>query len=105
VTHWQYILLLIGCIAVTVPLEFLYGFRVWRNPKRLVKAVVPGFVLFTIWDVVAIHRGHWTYNGHYLTGLHIGSMPIEELLFFVVIPAAAISGYEAVCASLRRRNG
>lgn len=104
-THWQYILLLLGCVAVTLPLEFVYRFRVWRDPKRLARAIVPGFVLFTVWDVIAIHRHHWNYNDTYLTGLHVGTVPIEELLFFIVIPAAAVSGYEAVCAGLRRRNG
>jgi lycopene cyclase domain-containing protein len=100
-----YISLLLGCVAVTVPLEFVYGFRVWRNPKRLAEALAPGFFLFVVWDLYAIERGHWSYNSQYLTGLDIGPVPIEELLFFLVIPAAAISGYEAVCASLLRRNG
>lgn len=102
---FQYLALLLGCVAVTVPLEFIYGFRVWRDPKRLARAVVPGFILFVIWDVYAIYRGHWQYNGDYLTGIGVGSMPLEELLFFVIIPAAAISGYEAVGAGLRRRSG
>jgi lycopene cyclase domain-containing protein len=99
-----YLVLLLGCVAVTFPLELIYGFRVWRDPKRLLRAVVPGFALFVVWDIYAVEREHWWYNPDYLVGVDIGPLPLEELLFFLVIPTAAISGYEAVCASLRRRN-
>jgi lycopene cyclase domain-containing protein len=100
-----YLALLLGCILVTLPLEFVYRFRVWRDPKRLLRALAPGFVVFVVWDIYAIERGHWTYNPDYMSGLGIGSMPLEELLFFLVIPTAAISGYEAVCAGLQRHRG
>jgi lycopene cyclase domain-containing protein len=103
-SRFQYLGLLLGCVVATLPLEFVYGFRVWRNPRRLAKAVLPGLMLFVVWDIFAIERGHWTYNENYLSGVSAGPLPIEELLFFIVIPAAAISGYEAVCASLRRRH-
>ncbi len=104
-SHWQYLALLLGCVAVTVPLEFVYGFRVWRAPKRLAKAIVPTVAVFTAWDVFAISRGHWTFSDKYTVGVDFpGGFPIEELLFFIVIPAAAISGFEAVRAGLARRR-
>lgn len=100
--QFQYLGLLVGCMAVTIPLEFFYGFRVWRAPKRLVRVIAPGFVIFVIWDLIAIARGHWWFSDRYMTGLVTpGGIPVEELAFFVVIPAAAISGYEAVRHSLR----
>lgn len=104
-SHFQYLALLVGCLVVTVPLEFAYGFRVWRNPQRLARVLVPGLVIFMLWDAAAIHRGHWTYNDHYLSDVRFGSLPLEEALFFVIVPTAAISGYEAVRAGLRNRHG
>jgi lycopene cyclase domain-containing protein len=101
--HFEYLALLFGCVLVTVPLEFVYGFKVWRDPRRLLRAVFPGLVLFLLWDVWAIARGHWSYDPAALTGVTFpGSLPLEELLFFLVIPAAGISGYEAVVAGLKR---
>ena len=97
-----YLALLLGCMAVTIPLEFVYGFKVWRSPRRLAAALAPGFVLFMVWDVFAIERNHWTYNADFMCGVSFGSVPLEEVLFFLIIPTAAISGYEAVGAGLKR---
>ncbi|GAC1406037.1 MAG: hypothetical protein NVS4B6_19940 [Mycobacterium sp.] len=45
----------------------------------------------------------WTYNPRFVTGLHLpGSLPLEEVLFFVVIPICGILTYNAVDAILRR---
>lgn len=103
--NFQYLALLAGCLVCTVPLEFIYGFRVWRDPARLFRALLPVVCFFICWDLFGIHRGNWWFNGDYVTGITLpGDIPIEELLFFIVIPAAAISGYEAVKASLASRR-
>ncbi len=103
----QYLGLLGGCLVCTVPLEFVYGFRVWRSPARLVRALGPVICFFVLWDLFGIHRRNWWFNDAYVTGIELpGSIPIEEIAFFIVIPAAAISGYEAVRASLgKSRDG
>lgn len=101
--QFQYAALLLGAVAVTLPLEFIYGFKVWRDPKRLLRAIFPVAVGFAIWDLFAINRGHWTFSEQYTTGVVLpGGLPIEELLFFICIPAAAISGYEACRHGLAR---
>lgn len=101
--HWQYLALLAGALLVTIPLEFIYGFRVWRDPKRLFRTLWPSALLFVIWDLYAINRGHWTFNPKYVTGVEfVGGLPIEEFLFFLLIPAAAISGFEATRTQLSR---
>jgi lycopene beta-cyclase len=32
VDRYQYLLLMAGCLIVTLPLEFVFGARVWRSP-------------------------------------------------------------------------
>ncbi|WNV88284.1 lycopene cyclase domain-containing protein [Umezawaea sp. Da 62-37] len=94
--RWEYALLLLGCLAVTAPLEFL-GDGVYRRPAELVRAVLPVVLLFTAWDVVAVARRHWDYNPAFVTGLRLpGALPVEELLFFLVVPLCAVLTYEAV---------
>jgi lycopene cyclase domain-containing protein len=56
-----------------------------------------------VWDVLAIRAGHWSYDPRQTTGLHVGNVPIEELLFFVVIPTCSILALEAVRAVHARR--
>ena len=100
--RWQYLALMALCVILTLPLEFVLRARVYRRPLRLLPALLPTVVVFTIWDVVGILRGHWTYSPRFTTGIHLGVMPLEELVFFIVIPICGLLTYEAVGDVLRR---
>lgn len=91
-----------GCAAVTLPLEFVFRARVYRRPRRLLRAVLPPFAVFAVWDAIAIARGHWSFASRYVTGWRAPfDIPVEELVFFVVIPLCALLTYEAVGTVLR----
>ena len=95
--RFQYLGLMAGCLLLTLPLEFVFDARVYRRPRRLVRAVGPAVAVFYLWDVLAIRRGHWSFNPQYTTGwtLPLG-VPVEELAFFIVIPICALLALEAV---------
>ncbi|WP_344802029.1 lycopene cyclase domain-containing protein [Microlunatus ginsengisoli] len=101
--HYQYLLLMAGCLLVTLPLELVIGARVYRRPQLLLRAVAPVVVVFSVWDVVGILAGHWSYNHSFVTGVHLVlGMPLEELVFFVVVPICGLLTYEAVGIILGR---
>jgi lycopene cyclase domain-containing protein len=103
VDRYQYLLLLGGCLVVTLPLEFVLGVRVWRRPLRLLAAVAPGAVLFSLWDVGAIADRWWSFNRRYVTGWRLpGRLPVEEVAFFVVIPVCALLTFGVVSRALGR---
>jgi lycopene cyclase domain-containing protein len=86
-----------ACLAVTLPLEVVIGARVYRSPRRLLRAAAVPVLLFSAWDVVAIERGHWWFSPTYTTGWTLpGDLPIEELAFFVAIPVCTLLTFEAV---------
>lgn len=93
-------LVLVGlCLLGTLPLELVLRTRVYARPRRWLLALLPGFVIFNAWDVWAIGRGHWRYDPRQISGVTFpGHLPLEEVLFFVVIPTCAILGFEAVRA-------
>ncbi|MEV5753027.1 lycopene cyclase domain-containing protein [Actinoallomurus sp. NPDC052308] len=100
--HLRYLLLLAGCLAVTLPLE-LSGSRVYRRPARLARAVLPVAAVFLAWDAVAIAAGVWWYDPRYLVGVTLPlSVPLEEALFFVVVPVCAVLTLETVRRLLLR---
>lgn len=100
--RWQYLLVLAACLAVTAPLE-AFGPGVYRQFRRLVTAVWPVAVIFLVWDEIAVAARVWNYNGRYITGLDIPlHVPIEEVLFFIVIPVCALLTYNAVSTILSR---
>jgi lycopene cyclase domain-containing protein len=94
-----YLLILAACLVGTAPLEVVLHTRVYARWPRLAVAVVPVVVVFGAWDVAAIHAGWWHYDRDYLVGVTLpGRLPLEELLFFVVIPVCAVLTLEAVRA-------
>jgi lycopene cyclase domain-containing protein len=102
--RFQYLGLMVGCLVLTLPLELVLGARVWRQPRRLLFALVPPVVIFTLWDEIAIARHHWSYNRLYVTGVDLPvHLPLEELVFFVVIPICGLLTYGAVGRILRGR--
>ncbi len=93
---WQYLLVLGACVAVTLPLEFVGGARVYRRPKALLATLVPVLAVFGGWDLIAVHRGEWWFSAHYTLGLRPAGLPIEEWLFFLVVPVCALLTYEVL---------
>jgi lycopene cyclase domain-containing protein len=101
----EYLLLMAACVAITLPLEFVLGARVYRRPRRLVLAVLPLLVIFYAWDAVAIARGHWDYSPAHTTGWLLPfAVPIEEVVFFIVIPLCGLLTFEAVGRMLGKRT-
>lgn len=97
--RWQYLLLLGGCVLITLPLE-IFGSGVYRQPLRLLRAVAPVAIVFLVWDAVAIELHVWHYNPRYVSGINVPFMPLEEFLFFIVIPLCGLLTYSAVSTIL-----
>jgi lycopene cyclase domain-containing protein len=99
-----YLGLLLGCLALTAPLDVLYRIRVLSRPRLLALTITPIFLVFLAWDAYAISRNEWSYDRSWITGITLpGRVPLEEALFFVVIPVAAILTFEAVRRCLPTR--
>jgi lycopene cyclase domain-containing protein len=98
-SHLTYVALLAACLLATAPLELFLRVRVYARWLQLVSTVVPVCAVFVAWDLLAVHLGWWSYDRHYLLGPTLpGRLPMEELLFFLVVPACAVLTYEAVLA-------
>jgi len=89
-----YLGVMAACLVVTLPLELLIGARVYARPRKLLLTLLPILAVFVTWDVLAIHAHFWFYRD--LSGVQLGDLPIEELVFFVVIPICSILTFEAV---------
>jgi lycopene cyclase domain-containing protein len=95
--HLTYLALLAGCLVVTAPLELLLRVRVYARWRRLLLAVVPEFVVFVAWVLYAIAQGHWDYSAQRTLGVRLsGGIPVEEVLFFLIVPVCAVLALEAV---------
>jgi len=104
VGRFEYLLLMAGCLACTLPLEFVYDARVWQRPRRLLTTLAVPAAAFTVWDVLAIRGGLWSFDRRWVTGWELPfDLPVEEVAFFLTVPICAILAYEAVRRTLEGR--
>jgi lycopene cyclase domain-containing protein len=95
--HLTYVGLLAGCLVVTAPLELVLRVRVYARWRRFLLAVLPVFVVFVAWVLFAIAHGHWHYDDARILGVRLpGGIPVEEVLFCLVVPLCAVLAFEAV---------
>lgn len=84
---------LVGCLWLEVALRT----RVFARPLRLLLTIAPVVVVFYLWDAYAISQGHWWFDRDRILGVYLpGSVPLDEILFFIAIPVAAVLTLEAV---------
>lgn len=95
--RWSYVAVLIFVFLGSIWLEVFLRTRVLHRPKRLLLTILPVLIPFVIWDAYAISQGHWWFDESRISGAHLpGDIPLDELLFFIVIPFASILTLEAV---------
>ena len=104
--HLAYLSVLAGCLVAAVWLEPILKVNVFRRWRRLLLTLLPVVLVFVAWDLAAIAAGHWTFDPEQTTGIVFpGGLPLDELLFFLVVPVCAVLGFEAVRAVLRKPAG
>lgn len=103
--HLTYPAVLVGCLAAAIWLEPVLRVGVLRRWRRLMLTVLPVTLAFSLWDILALRAGHWWLDPAQTTGVELpGGLPLDELLFFLVVPVCAILGFEAVRTVLDRRD-
>ncbi|WZH50464.1 MAG: lycopene cyclase domain-containing protein [Nocardioides alkalitolerans] len=92
-----YVAMLVFVLVATLPLELVLRTRVYARIKRLALTIVCVGVPFVIWDIAATHAGHWWFDLDLTLGIELpGGLPLEEWMFFLVVPIASVLTLEAV---------
>jgi lycopene cyclase domain-containing protein len=78
-------------------LEIVLKIRVLKRIKRALMSIIPVAILFLIWDAYAVASGHWKFDPEQVLGIYGPfGIPLEEYLFFIIVPMAAILTIEGV---------
>ena len=92
-----YVAMLTFTVVGSFWLEIVLKVGVLRRIKQVAAAVLPISALFIAWDIYAVSRGHWFFDKNQVLGIYGPfGIPLEEYLFFIVVPMAAIMTIEAV---------
>ncbi|MEV0644378.1 lycopene cyclase domain-containing protein [Phytomonospora sp. NPDC050363] len=98
-----YLGVLLGCLACAGWLEPVLKVGVLARHRRVLRTISLVAVPFLLIDVAAILAGWWWFDTGAVLGLVLpGGIPLEEVLFFLVVPVCAILGFEAVRTVLGR---
>lgn len=92
-----YAAMLVFVVVATLPLEVLLRTRVYARLRRLGLVLLCAGLPFALWDLAAVAAGHWEFDTSQTLGVVLpGGLPVEEWLFFVVVPLASVMTLEAV---------
>ena len=98
--------LIIDLLIIAFPLifSFKWKFKYYKFYKPLGASILIVGISYIIWDAIVTYRGDWSFNYKFLNGLKIVGLPIEEILFFIVVPFACIFIYENLVFFIKDRK-
>jgi len=91
-----YAILLLGSALVPLALSFDKNLQFYKQWKYLLPAIVAIAILYIIFDVILTNSGVWGFNPNYHFPITVFGLPIEEYLFFIVIPYASIFLHDSI---------
>jgi lycopene cyclase domain-containing protein len=96
--HYTYFLILAASLAGPLTLSFDKKVSFYNNWKYLFPAMIIPAVLYIGWDIYFTAKGVWSFNPEYITGIKLYNLPIEEVLFFFIVPYCCVFIYACIRA-------
>jgi lycopene cyclase domain-containing protein len=94
---YTYFLILLASIAGPFALSFDKKVHFYKKWKPLFAAMILPAIFYCVWDSIFVKMGIWNYSPNKIVGIHIANLPIEEVLFFLLIPYCSVFVYECIC--------
>ena len=95
-SHYTYFLILAASLAGPLGLSFDKKVGFYKKWKYAFPAMVIPALLYIAWDIYFTEKGVWHFNEQYITGIKISNLPVEEVLFFFIVPYCCVFIYECI---------
>lgn len=90
---FMYLLLELGWFLPVIIGQWMFAPHILRSRWKAIPAVTLPLALYlSIRDCVALKAGTWSISEEFSTGVKIGAVPIEEIIFFIVTSWASVQG-------------
>lgn len=93
---YTYISLMLGSIIFPFIFSFEKNIAFRRFWKSLSVAILIPGIFFIVWDTLFTSFGFWSFNDQFILGPRLLGLPLEEWLFFIIIPYCSIFIYEVI---------
>jgi lycopene cyclase domain-containing protein len=94
--HYTYFLILAASLAGPLVLSFDKKVAFYKNWKYLFPAMIIPALLYIVWDIYFTLKGVWSFNEAYITGIKLFNLPLEEVLFFFIVPYCCVFIYACI---------
>lgn len=106
----RYTYLFLDMITIAGPLFLSFDKKVafYKSWKYYALSMLQVSAFYIMWDVIFTETGIWKFNPEYLIGKNIINLPLEEYLFFLVVPYSCLFIYACLKAyfpKLRNKGG
>lgn len=95
-TTFLYLAIVLASLAIPLLRSFEPRIAFYKSYNALFAAIVLVAIPFLIWDAVFTHYQIWGFNARYILGLKFAGLPLEEILFFIVIPYCGVFVYRVL---------
>jgi len=95
-THYTYFVILAASLAGPLALSFDKKVAFYKSWKYLFPAMLLPAIFYITWDIFFTHYHIWSFNEKYITGIKLYNLPVEEVLFFFVVPYCCTFIYECI---------
>lgn len=94
--HYTYFFILGASLAGPLALSFDKKVAFYKKWKYLFPAMLAPALFYIVWDIIFTSNGVWSFNEDYITGIKLINLPVEEVLFFFVVPYCCLFIYECI---------
>lgn len=95
-SNYTYFLILLGSFAGPLALSFDKKVAYYKKWKYLFPALLFPALFFIVWDELKTRAAVWSFSDAHITGIKLSTLPLEEILFFFVVPYCCVFIYECI---------
>ncbi len=89
---------IILALSFIIPFIFSFEKKIFFISKfnKVLTTIFIVSTIYIIWDIIFTSRGIWSFSEKETIGLNFINIPVEELLFFVIVPYCLLFIYEVI---------
>eukprot|EP00277_Geminigera_cryophila_P011313 CAMPEP_0179451736 /NCGR_PEP_ID=MMETSP0799-20121207/35809_1 /TAXON_ID=46947 /ORGANISM="Geminigera cryophila, Strain CCMP2564" /LENGTH=156 /DNA_ID=CAMNT_0021247331 /DNA_START=208 /DNA_END=678 /DNA_ORIENTATION=- len=91
--HYLYMALIMGWGLPVLALQWAFGGHVtWKERILVFNGLAFPTLFLWLADALAIEMNIWSINSRYLLGIYVGTLPVEEMIFFTITNLMVLQG-------------